>query len=205
MHSVFTSLKEQGFQCDESLDHEELIPFVREYLFKKNNVTLGYLFINVFFLFILIVSFINSTQAFLWLAAGLVGTFLLVPVHEFLHGIAYWACGAKKVSYKANWKKLYFMAVADKFITKRVAFFIIALTPFTFISISLMILAFYIAPDFKVMWLTTLFIHATMCAGDFGLMSYFEENRDREVVTFDDDENGMSYFYSRNSNNDTAG
>jgi hypothetical protein len=36
-----------------------------------------------------------------------------------------------------------------------------------------------------------------MCAGDIGLMSFFEEHSDREVVTFDDVKGGKAYFLSK--------
>jgi hypothetical protein len=34
-----------------------------------------------------------------------------------------------------------------------------------------------------------------MCSGDFGLISYFEYNKERQIVTFDDVEQKLSYFY----------
>lgn len=124
-------------------------------------------------------------------------TFLLIPPHEILHGIAYKLCGAKKVSYKANWRKLYFMAVADKFVTFRKQFYFIALLPVTLISIIMLIAAYFASPTGQIMWLTVGLVHASMCAGDFGLMSFFAENKHREVVTYDDVENEISYFYTR--------
>jgi hypothetical protein len=36
-----------------------------------------------------------------------------------------------------------------------------------------------------------------MCSGDFGILSYFELHKDKEVVTYDDIENKISYFYGR--------
>jgi hypothetical protein len=115
-----------------------------------------------------------------------------------LHGIAYKYCGAADVSYKANWKKLYFMAVADKFVANRRSFYIVGFTPFIVISIGMFALGLMAGPKQQIMWFSVLLIHASMCAGDFGLLSYFSENKNREVVTFDDDANGVSYFYSRN-------
>jgi len=36
-----------------------------------------------------------------------------------------------------------------------------------------------------------------MCAGDFGILSYFEFNKEKQVVTYDDVENNVSYFYGK--------
>ena len=205
MESISASLEKQGFQCDASLDHQELIPFVKTYIFKKNPVSLSYFILNILFLLLLLItSFIfvfhgtlTFPDSFLRILLGFAITFLLIPLHEGLHGIAYWICGAKNVSFKANWKKLYFMAIADKFITSRKSFYVIGLTPFVMISLSLLFLVIFSTPAMKVTWLSVLVMHSSMCAGDFGLLSYFAENKSREVISFDDVQNGMSYFYSR--------
>lgn len=36
-----------------------------------------------------------------------------------------------------------------------------------------------------------------MCSGDFGLLSYFEYHKNKHVVTYDDVENQISYFYGK--------
>lgn len=198
-------LHEQGFTLDAGLHHQELIPFVKTYLFKKNKFTLSFLILNILFvstwLFVFIWYVYNTTlslgQALTGFGYGFAIAFLLAPLHELLHGAAYRLSGARKISYKANWKKLYFMAVADKFITQRKAFYFIGMTPFAVISLGLILLSVFAVPEQQIMWLSTLWVHASMCSGDFGLMSYFAENKNREVITFDDVENSISYFYSR--------
>jgi hypothetical protein len=42
-----------------------------------------------------------------------------------------------------------------------------------------------------------LFAHTAMCSGDFGLLNYFEFYKDKEIVTYDDVENKISYFYEQ--------
>jgi Putative zincin peptidase len=137
-------------------------------------------------------------DAFKWFSWGCLIPFLLVPLHEWLHGIAYKACGAKAVSYDVNWKQFYFMAIADKFVATRKSFLIVALTPFTFITIALLIPALLPStPGIDIMLITATFVHGSMCAGDFGLLSYFETNRNKEVITYDDRKEGLSYFFVR--------
>jgi hypothetical protein len=205
MKSVTEILQEKGYSQDAALNHAELIPFVKSYLFRKNRVTLSFLIFNVLFflswifvcVFFVSHNLLSTGQAFSWSAFGISISFLLAPIHELLHGLAYRICGAGKVSYKANWKKLYFMAIADKFITGRSAFYFIGLAPFVVISLSFLLLAVFEVPGRQVMWLTALWMHATLCAGDFGLMSYFNVNKTRDLITYDDAEIGVSYFYSR--------
>jgi Putative zincin peptidase len=205
MKEVSATLEEQGFTQEVALNHKELIPFVAQYLFRKNIFTIGFLILNIVFLVtwlaICIIQVYHGTlslgKIFTWSAYGCALVFLLVPFHEGLHGMAYRMCGAKKVSYKANWKKLYFMAIADRFIAGRKSFYFIGLTPFVLISTCLILLCMLSPSHLQVMWLMVLWVHASMCAGDFGLLSYFEENNGRDVVTYDDATNAISYFYSR--------
>jgi hypothetical protein len=200
-------LQEKGYTLDAALHHNELIPFVVDHLFRKNTVTIAFLICNIiFFMAWLVIGVFYmwnddlSLGAFLkWSAFGAFTILLFILPHELLHGLAYRMSGATNVSYKANWRKMYFMAIADGFITGRKAFYFIGLTPFIFISLVAIVAAIVAAPEYRILWLTVLWLHATMCAGDFGLMSYFRENRQRDVVTFDDTEKELSYFYSRNA------
>lgn len=206
MKPLSEALHEQGYSMDLELKHQELIPFVKSYLFKKNGFTLSCLVLNIIFITFWLVlcllyiykNVLSPGEAFTQSAYGCAISFLLAPLHELLHGAAYRLSGAKKVAYKANWKKLYFMAIADKFITRRRAFYFIGILPFLVISLSLIVLAVFSNPMPQIMWLSVLWVHATMCAGDFGLMSYFAEHKNKEVITYDDAENSISYFYSRN-------
>ncbi|MGJ8868839.1 hypothetical protein, partial [Salmonella enterica] len=83
----------------------------------------SYLFLNLLFLLLLLARIILSlvnfqldfSNIFTFFGFGCALTFLLIPIHEGLHGIAYKMCGAPTVTFAANWKKLYFMAIADKF------------------------------------------------------------------------------------------
>jgi hypothetical protein len=48
----------------------------------------------------------------------------------------------------------------------------------------------------------TLLMHSSMCSGDFGLLSYLEFHKDKELVTFDDVANKITYFYVRHTEKD---
>ncbi|MBL0340653.1 MAG: DUF3267 domain-containing protein [Bacteroidetes bacterium] len=197
--------EDNGYKLHEVLYHQDLIPFVKNYILKKNIFTFGYLFLNLLFLLLLLTRIIFSlanfqldfSNTFTFLGFGCALTFLLIPIHEGLHGIAYKMCGAPTVTFAANWKKMYFMAIADKFPIGRKPFLFVGLAPFVIISLLFIFLAATGSPQFQIMYFTVLLVHASMCIGDFALMSYFSEQGDKEVITFDDYENSLTYFYSK--------
>ena len=128
---------------------------------------------------------------------GLAIAFALVPLHEFIHVLAYKSQGAKNTSYDANIRKFYFMALADKFVANKKEFQVVALAPFVFISSILIVLLFIVNENWTLTIAGVLLAHTAMCSGDFGLLSYFEFHKDKEVVTYDDINAGVSYFFGR--------
>jgi hypothetical protein len=40
-----------------------------------------------------------------------------------------------------------------------------------------------------------LFVHATMCAGDFAMLNFYFLNRGKKIYTWDDFDKKMAYFY----------
>jgi hypothetical protein len=126
---------------------------------------------------------------------GLAIAFALLPLHEYIHVLAYKSQGATNASYDANLKKFYFMALADKFVANKKEFEIVALAPFIIITSLLTVLFFIVNTNWILTISSVLLAHTAMCSGDFGLLSYFEFNKKKQVVTYDDIENKISYFY----------
>lgn len=197
-------LASHGFEIDAELTHQDLLPFIKKYLFRKNPITLFYLFFNVAGALSLVIAGVffglsgkcTFGEIVTYVSYGCGIPFLLIPIHEGLHGLAYKYCGAEKVSYDVNWKQLYFMAIADKFVANRKAFYIVGLTPFIVISLKLVAISIIFPyPSVIITMISTIFIHGSMCAGDFGLLSYFVSHAGKEVVTYDDREAGKSYFF----------
>jgi hypothetical protein len=198
-------LPEIGYFLIDKLEHKELIPFIRKYLNKRTYTSFFYYAINLMLFLIAIVFFVLDFQKpdFIlleWIYHYFIGfsiAFLLVPLHEYIHVVAYQSQGADNTSYDANIKKFYFMALADKFVANRKAFRVVALAPFLVIS-GLLLAFLYFANH---TWVLTiwgiLFCHTAMCSGDFGILSYFEFHKDKEVVTYDDVKNKITYFYGR--------
>ena len=116
-------LPEKGYFLLDKLEHKELPVFLRKYLNKRTTISIVFYGLNIFFLLIAIFLFVvNFQQEMLtnldWAYHYFIGfsiAFLLVPLHEYIHVLAYKSQGAKNTSYDSNIKKFYFLALADKF------------------------------------------------------------------------------------------
>lgn len=198
-------LAQNGYVLIDKLGHKDLIPFIQTYIKKRTNYSafyyacnfilfgiLGYFFMKGFKL-----PYYSFGERFTHFSYGLALSFALLPLHEYIHVLAYKSQGAANTSYAANLRKFYFMALADKFVTSRKEFEIVALAPFVCIT-SLLVVFIILAPaGWKLTICTTLLAHTAMCSGDFGLLSFFEFHKDKEPVTYDDVENKISYFYGK--------
>lgn len=198
-------LAANGYAPFEQFDHNELLPFVQKHMKRRTFYSLFYNVCNValvavaaFFVFVRIdeglMIFVNRCS---YLAIGLTAALLLLPLHEYLHALAYRAMGATKTSYDFNLKKFYFMALADRFVADRREFTVVALAPVTVISALLVIVMCFVPTDFQLMALGTLLAHTAMCSGDFALLSFFASHPDKEIVTYDDVPNRMTYFFAK--------
>ena len=191
-------LEENGYVLLDEMNHAEIVPFVRKFLQKRTWFSSFY-YISAIVSFSLLIFFCikiyhsgnyGIIQILIQILLGVLLTLALIPFHEWIHALAYKSQGAKQTSFDANLKRFYFLAIADKFVTSKREFLIITLTPLIVISLALLITSFLTGVLF-----TTLMIHTIACSGDFALLSYFEFNRKKEVITYDDKENKVSFFY----------
>ncbi len=200
-------LTKNGYVLLDKLGHKELVPFIRTYIKKRTKYSMFY-YLSNFILFGLVGYFFvqgynlpnySFGDRFTHFSYGLAIALLLIPLHEYIHVLAYKSQGATNTSYDVNLKKFYFMALADKFVANKKEFEIAALAPFIVITTTLIILLFLANPNLKLTISAVLFAHTAMCSGDFGLLSYFEFHKHKEPVTYDDVENETSYFYGQTS------
>lgn len=141
-------LTASGYVLLDRLGHKELIPFVRTYLKKRTRYSFLYTIWNVLSLALIALfvwmeyyfSDFHIGRMFTYFSYGIGIAFLLVPVHEYIHVLAYKTQGAATTSYDVNLKKFYFMALADKFVASRREFIIVALAPIIGISLILVLL-----------------------------------------------------------------
>lgn len=189
----------------EKLDHQELIPFVQKYLKQPTWASRFYYAVNLLILAaIALLVWRYGTQpgakwwnALNYLAMGIAFTFLLIPVHEYIHALAYRSVGATHTSFDMYLRKFYFMAVADKFVASRKEFTIVALAPFVVISVGLLGLLIVATPLQVFIIMGALFFHTAACSGDFGLLSFYNHNRQKNIFTYDDKTSRISYFYEK--------
>jgi hypothetical protein len=129
---------------------------------------------------------------------GLIISFsVIIPIHEMIHGLIYFILGARKIRFGAEFKQFAFYAVADDFVTNKQGFYLLAIGPFLTISM-LSLAGFLFVPGIaSYTYISIIFFHASMCVGDFALMSYYDTNRDKEIYSFDDVKKRVSYFYYR--------
>lgn len=196
-------LTAKGYVLLDKLGHRELVPFIRTYMKKTTRYSVFYYISNIAVFALAGFYFLKDWNSpnydpgdkFTHFAYGLAIAFALLPLHEYIHVLAYRWQGATKTAYGANLKKFYFMALADKFVANKKEFEMVALAPFVTITSVLIILLYAVPSNWSLTIIGILLTHTAMCSGDFGLLSYFEYHKHRQVVTYDDVDNKISYFY----------
>ena len=205
-------LENEGYVLIASLHHDELIPFLKEAFQQKSDLITWFNLWNILLLLLLGTFFFFDYYQkedfqwgirFLYISIGVFLSFLLVPLHEFLHSLAYKFVGAKQTSYDANWKKLYFMAMADQFVANYKEFKIVALTPLVAISLGLLILMILPFGIWKFAFVSILITHSLFSSGDIAILNYFMTHKEKGLVTYDDKAERMSYFYIKSDENES--
>lgn len=184
------------------ISYNDLIPFIIDYLKKPSGVTIFFWSLCLFFLGTAIRVRINfsgyfpGTAILCHSALGLIVLPLLsIPIHELLHIIPYFFCGARKIRVGMDLKQYLFYVTAHRHVATPIQFRIVALIPFLVISSSLIILI-YLSPGLWKWSLSLfLFVHTTMCAGDFALLNFYFLRRGRKIYTWDDADRKIAYFY----------
>jgi hypothetical protein len=120
---------------------------------------------------------------------------LIIPVHEFMHVIPFWLTGAKKIRAGADLRQYIFYVTAHRHVMNAGQFRLVALIPFITLSVTLVALVLFLPGLWKWSMSALLFVHTTMCAGDFAMMNFLYLNRHRKIYTWDDADEKMAYFY----------
>lgn len=190
-------LEREGYVLHTMFRHDDIVSFVRTYFFRVNPVILIYWMFNVGVLlfFILLPLFNASFRSQLdMVLLGFAVFFVLVPIHELIHGIGYRLVGARKVSYRVVWRKFVVYAMADRFVTRRRSFVALALAPFLLINSALIVLILVTQGGWSAVLTGALIMHTAGCSGDFALISYFYTFWHRYPVTFDAEAEGETVF-----------
>jgi hypothetical protein len=198
-------LPTQGYFLLDQFGHDELIPFLQKCMKTPSIYSRSYYLVNIALFALAVFCFSTDiwwkqfrvVDRLAYFVTGLVVALALLPLHELIHAAAYRLQGAQQTSFDMNFKKFYFMALADKFVANRREFTIVALAPFVVISCLLLVAILLVPAPWTFTLLGALLAHAAMCSGDFGLLNYFAVHRDKDVVTFDDVASKVTYFYGK--------
>lgn len=186
-----------------TLSYDEIVPFVFKYI-KKHTFPIILAWSFLLAIIILMTDFrfeLASDYRFINIlmhsSIGIVILpLVLVIPHELLHILPYYLSGARNIRVGADWQQYYFYVTAHHYPVGAATFITVALTPFLVISAALVYLVIIIpSPLWTWSLLWTLFMHTTMCAGDFALINYYWINRDKKIITWDDADSKEAYFY----------
>lgn len=144
--------------------------------------------------------FIQRETSYLWwLLGGIVFTFsFLIVIHELIHALAYKYVGAKYLSFGMNIRKFLFYVQADKEVLNYQQFRIVALAPAVLVAVgSILAMAILYQHEAFYFFIPIFAFHSLFCSGDFGLLSFFSNRCDQDIVTFDIKAEGKTYFYAK--------
>jgi hypothetical protein len=119
----------------------------------------------------------------------------IIPVHEVLHIIPYYISGARNIKVGMDLNQFIFYVTAHRYVATPLQFIIVALIPFISISLITMFFILYLPGLWKWSLSLFLFVHTTMCAGDFAMLNFYYINRTKRIYTWDDADLKEAYFY----------
>jgi len=187
-----------------AISYRDLVPFIFEYLRKKSVLIIFFWTVCLIFLALAIRIRINIagnfpiSQILLHTVMGMIiFPILCIPFHELLHIVPYVISGAKRIRVGMDLKQYLFYVTAHRHVTKSLQFKIVALIPFIVISLIFLFMVFYLPGLWKWSMSLFLFVHTTMCAGDFALLNFYFLNRGKKIYTWDDADEKMAYFYEQ--------
>jgi hypothetical protein len=190
------------FRQMQAIHYSDLVTFVLDYLRRKTWLTFFYFSVCMIFIGLALTIRVNISGYFPIkniLLHSLLGfiffPIVMIPIHEFMHVIPFWMTGAKRIRAGADLKQYIFYVTAHRHVIKARQFRLVALVPFVVISLALLVLILYLPGLWKWSLSVLLFVHTTMCAGDFAMLNFYFINRHRKIYTWDDADEKMAYFY----------
>jgi len=190
------------FRQIRAVPYNDLVNFVLDYLRQRSGVMVFFWSASIIFLGIAVTVRINIAGYYSFknilfhsMSGLVVFPLLSVPVHEFLHVIPLFLAGARNIRTGMDLRQYIFYVTAHRHVTNARQFRIIALIPFITATIVLLFLIFYIPGLWKWSLSLFLFVHTTMCAGDFALLNFYWLNKEKKIYTWDDADEKMAYFY----------
>ena len=187
-----------------SISYHDLIEFILEKIKQKTGVTIFFWSLCIVFLGLAITIRINIAGSFP--AVNILGhsflgfivlPILSIPVHELLHILPYIISGARRIRVGMDLKQYLFYVTAHRYVASPSQFKFVVIMPFIIISVTLTLLVFLLPGLWKWSISVFLFVHTTMCAGDFALLNYYFLNNNKKIYTWDDADKKEAYFYEQ--------
>jgi hypothetical protein len=187
-----------------SVSYSDLVPFIFEYLLKKSLLIRFFWLVCIITLGLLIkvrfniAGYYPLSKIFFHSLLGLIVLpLIIIPVHELLHVIPYFFAGARKIRVGMDLKQYLFFVTAHRFVATPIQFKIVALVPFLLLTIGSAVMIFLLPGLWKWSLSLFLFVHTTMCAGDFALLNFYYINRNKTIYSWDDVDKKEAYFYEK--------
>jgi len=184
------------------IPYDDLITFVLDYIRRKSGLMIFFWVTCLIFLGLALTIRINiagyfpiKNILFHSFLGFVVFPILCIPVHEGLHIIPYFLGGARSIRIGMDLKQYMFYVTAHRHVTPPNQFRFVALVPFLVTSLILLYLVFTLPGLWKWSLSLFLFVHATMCAGDFAMLNFYFLNRRKKIYTWDDFDKKIAYFY----------
>jgi hypothetical protein len=129
------------------------------------------------------------------LIAGFLGfMFIVLPIHEGIHALVFRSFNATDVGFGFAPKAGMVYAYAQDFPITIKELIKVAIMPFAIIT-PILVLGLYIFPNYVSVFVFLLIIHTMACIGDFALVKYGYENKDKKIYTYDDIRNEKRTYY----------
>jgi hypothetical protein len=185
-----------------SISYNNLIDFILDYLRRKSGLMVFFWSASIIFFGIALTIRIDISGYYplknilLHSMLGLIiFPILIIPLHEGFHIIPFFLAGARDIRIGMNLKQYIFYVTAHKHVATAGQFRIVALIPFILVTLVLLFLILFLPGLWKWSLSVLLFVHTTMCAGDFALLNFYWLNRRKKIYTWDDADEKMEYFY----------
>mgnify|MGYP002814609397 CR=1 FL=1 len=190
------------FRLIREISYHDLIEFIFDYLRRKSALIVFYWSACLIFLGAAIIVRINIDGYFpvadilLHSVLGLIiFPILCIPLHELLHIIPYYISGARRIRVGMDLKQYLFYVTAHRYVSSRQQFRTVTITAFLIITITLLFIVFLLPGLWKWSLSLFLFVHTTMCAGDFAILNFYFLNRGKKLYTWDDADKKTAYLY----------
>lgn len=121
---------------------------------------------------------------------------LLIPVHEGVHIIIFMLLGGRNIRIGADLANYIVYVTAHRHVVGTRGFLAVAFSPFAVISATLIAAIAVLPPPWQWSLSLTLLAHTTMCAGDFAMAAFLWIHRGKRILTWDDADKKIAYFYA---------